>query len=444
MSYNKLNNEVIQPGICCGCGACVGVCPGHALHIDIHSGHEPVMDASKCTNCGLCLEVCPGQGYPAVQWSRRLCDEITTMMPERGPVRHHWLGKATDPEICSGGASGGVATALLLHLLASNQVDDVAVIGMENERPVARLTHDPDVIRSAQMSKYGPVPMLSTIIPELMMKPRRIAMTCTPCQLGGWLRAQERLPRLRENDVLSIGLFCGQIQSYDVLHTIAETMKIRYPGGAEFLAWRAGDYPGNARFRLPDGVIVDKPLYPWLDVAVPHFSLKRCFLCPDASNWMADMTLGDNHKGLVDGTVIVCRSKRGEAALQSAKAAGTIEYESLSADRIASDPVLKGITGMKLFPAIARNAWLKNKGLPSPKFDYTENAAVVGYSNKRALMKRLWVFKYRMTFWFRSGWRRRFLLRYPYLMEKTGHFLYYFPVTLPGWRWLAAMKGKLR
>lgn len=439
-----IRHTIHTQDLCCGCGACVGVCPVGALSIDLFESYEPRLDESKCTDCGLCYDVCPGRGHPVVEWAKQSCDGTTTMMPERGPVRHHWLGKATDPAICSGGASGGVATALLLHLIETEQIDDVVVVGMENERPVTRITRDPKVVRDSQMSKYGPVPLLATVIRELRRQPRRIAMAMTPCQLGGWLRAKDKIPRLRESTVLTLGLFCGQIQTYDVLTSIAATLGIRYPGEAKFLAWRDGEYPGSARFERPDGTNVDKPLYPWLDVAVPHFSLNRCFLCPDASNWMSDMTLGDNHQGLVDGTVIVCRTKRGEDALESAKKAGKIEYDCLSAERIANDPVLKGITGMKMFPAIARNSWLKQKKRAAPQFDYDENDAVVGYGSQKSVMKWLWVFKYRLTFWFRIGWRRRFLLEHPHLMERIGHFLYYFPHTLPGWRLLLKLRAALR
>ncbi len=352
------------------------------------------------------------------------------MVPERGPVRRYWLGHSTDPEVRLGSASGGIATSLLLHLLESGQVDDVAVVGMENERPIARLTHDPQVVRDAVMSKYGPVPILATLIPELRKCPRRVAMTMTPCQLGGWRRACERIPKLRESQVLSIGLFCGQIQSYDALTGIAATLGVKYPGEAKFVAWRYGPYPGSARFEQPDGTAAEKPLYPWLDVAVPHFSLNRCFLCPDSGNWLADMSLGDNHKGLTDETLIVCRTKRGEEALEGARQAGAIEYEPLEPARIASDPVLTGLPRHKLFPSIARNAWLKKKGRAAPEFDYDADALLRGDLKR---MVPFWIWKYRLTFWARTGWRRRFLLKHPALLEKTGHFLYYFPATIPGW-----------
>jgi coenzyme F420 hydrogenase subunit beta len=343
------------------------------------------------------------------------------------------MGHSTDPDIRHHSASGGVATSLLLHLLEAGQVDAVSVIGMENDRPVARLTSDPKVIRDAAMSKYGPVPMLAKLIPELRELPRRIAMTVTPCQLGGWLRASERMPILQESTVLAIGLFCGQIQAYDALTTIAATLDIQYPGEAKFTAWRYGPYPGSARFELDDGSAAEKPLYSWLDVAVPHFSLHRCFLCPDGGNWLADMTLGDIHSGGTDETVIVSRTKRAQDALESARRAGKIEMQELTRDQVESS-VIRHITRSKMLPAIARNMWLKEKEQSGPVFDYNEDSLLRG---KLKLVAILWVWQYRLIFWARTGWRRRFLLNHPHLMERVGHFLYYFPSTIPCFTFLA-------
>jgi len=81
-----LKSVVGDNDLCCGCGACAGVCPTGAIAIDISRSHEPVIDESKCTGCGLCYDVGPGRGYPVIQWAGQHCNEETRMVPERGPV----------------------------------------------------------------------------------------------------------------------------------------------------------------------------------------------------------------------------------------------------------------------------------------------------------------------------------------------------------------------
>jgi len=170
-----------------------------------------------------------------------------------------------------------------------------------------------------------------------------------------------------------LGLFCGQIQSYGALTSIAATLGVQYPA------------------------------------------------------------LGDIHSGGTDETVIVCRTKRGQDALESTRQAGRIAMQEMTTDQVESCTI-KGITGSKIVPAIARNSWLREKGRIALEFDYDCVSLLRG---KLRLMSVLWIWKYRLTFWARTGWRLPFLLTHPWLLEKTGHFLYGFPWTVPGLRIVA-------
>ena len=53
--------EHLKPNDCCGCGACINVCPTDALVYsnDQYGFFRPRIDESKCILCGKCSSVCP-------------------------------------------------------------------------------------------------------------------------------------------------------------------------------------------------------------------------------------------------------------------------------------------------------------------------------------------------------------------------------------------------
>lgn len=426
-----LVNNILANDLCSSCGACVGICPTDALTIYPDQSYMPVLDEAKCKpGCGLCYMTCPGNGYPVVKWSEELMTNGTEWHKEYGPVRRYWRGISTDPEIRKTASTGGIATALMLYLLATKQVEDVGVVVMENDLPVVKLTHDPEVVKSAVGSKYGPAPMME-IFADIKKRPRKFAMTTVGCQMGAWMRATEHYPHLRDCLVLSIGLYCGQVKAMDHIKYIAKSVGIDYPKEAEFLGWRQGSYPGHSRFRMKaTGEIVDKQLYGWLDLAVPYFSLNLCQFCPDAGNFTSDITLGDDHTQKKKETITVCRTEKGERLMTEARDAGWIEFKDMDMEDVERT-VIRYITRSKLFPANVRGDWKRKKGEHAPQFDYDLSTLI-----PRAFFihRRLWILKYKMYMWVRRGLLNRILLSNTTVMERVGHFIYYFPGTLPGFK----------
>lgn len=55
MTIKEFNKE------CCGCGACVDICPKNAISLsqDKETFLYPIIDRKKCVDCGLCEKACP-------------------------------------------------------------------------------------------------------------------------------------------------------------------------------------------------------------------------------------------------------------------------------------------------------------------------------------------------------------------------------------------------
>lgn len=57
----KLPVLFINKSECCGCSACVAICPQNAIYMvqDEEGFGYPHIDENQCVRCGLCIKVCP-------------------------------------------------------------------------------------------------------------------------------------------------------------------------------------------------------------------------------------------------------------------------------------------------------------------------------------------------------------------------------------------------
>jgi coenzyme F420 hydrogenase subunit beta len=138
----------------------------------------------------LAWEACPGKGvdYP------KLYRDHYGALPGSwlvGPIIATRTGYAADPAIRARGASGGVTTAVLLHLLESGRVDAAIVVRQgvpaPREASAVMATSRDEIIAAAQ-SVYIPVSVLD-ILPRLEPG-KRYAVTLVPEQAAALRRLQ--------------------------------------------------------------------------------------------------------------------------------------------------------------------------------------------------------------------------------------------------------------
>lgn len=125
---------------CCGCGACLTVCPRNALSFerDDEGFDYPVADAQRCTDCGRCSDICPARQSP----------HPSSAAPAASLCRHR------DASIRLASTSGGAFSAFAASVLERGGVVFGAAFS-EDYRAVRHVgVRRPEELAVLRASKY--------------------------------------------------------------------------------------------------------------------------------------------------------------------------------------------------------------------------------------------------------------------------------------------------
>jgi coenzyme F420 hydrogenase subunit beta len=324
------------------CGTCVAVCPAAAVSLewDLRTGHRLSVDAGLCTDCGTCLESCPGPGldFTAGAWWR----ERIGGAPARdflGPWRGLWFGWASDEGVRHLGASGGVATALLVGALESGFADAVLAVGLDPLNPLAAVgvvCRTPEEVSACRGSKYNVV-AVNTLLRTVLDEPGRYILVGLPCHIQGLRFAQRRSRRLRERVVLGLGVFCGLTNEPRATEVAARQAGLE-PGDLASVSYRGPGWPGGMRLETRDGRVRYRDYPDYFDRHLAAIVPPRCRICPDALAELADISVGDAWLDRFEGSDgvsdLIARTPAGEQML--ADLAGRFELTEASPEEMVA------------------------------------------------------------------------------------------------------------
>lgn len=315
-SLDRLVSEVIAPGWCVACGACLGLCP----HLYFLDGQVAAPDACGLED-GRCIDLCPQTPEPHPDQRRAgLWSDLGVEFTEPlGPVRAiHWA-RATADDFSGKVQYGGVVSTLAAFALDQGMVGE-AVLTKAGDRgaPQGVRVRDRAGVLAAAGSIYGAAGSLRELNQTLAEDAdHSIMIVGLPCQslAARAMAAHAKYPAANQRLGMIIGLFCTMNLSARGLRGVLEQASVQDPV-------QRSDFPPP-----PSGVFevttssgqTDIPL----DQVYPAV-LPGCSLCPDLSAEMADISVGaaEGQAGL--NTVIV-RSERGEELLGRAVDAGLLE-----------------------------------------------------------------------------------------------------------------------
>lgn len=430
---NLLEKFVLSQDLCSGCGTCAGVCPQDCIVMGKH-GFARLMNKQRCTGCNLCYQCCPSA-------------EVTfqTADPcgggeydlETGVWRSFFRGHAVDDTVRKNGASGGVATAIMQYLLDRKVVDAVICAKLHGHSACYQIIHKSEDLLETQKSYYVPVP-LNLVIGKIKDTEKKYAVTGTPCQIQGLVKAMEVIPDLKKRIVYKIGLFCGYMQREEGVHALAGYLGCD-SAEWEFCGWRCGDYPGYTVFKNKHtGERTSMIIYDALSLAVPFFTPRKCFLCPDGTNTYADIALGDIHGAGADENVGIVRTKAGQELLSAATGQGYMECEEETAGGEVYK-IVKGVTASKYRLVWEQIALSRKKGERVPVY-HNLNAP----EKQNIIMHIFYKRKAKLYAWALAKGQNTWSGIPPERFMKIGKYIYQYPASSVFFRMIVRLRNAWR
>ena len=195
-------SEKFSKSTCCGCGACVNVCPVNAISYskDEFGFIIPNVNLDKCVSCGKCVRCCPYQNT-----EERHEIEFT-------PVAYAALNN--NPEIVKSSSSGGI-----FYSVAKDVIERQGVVfgaAMDDSFKVRHLcVENLTDLKKIQKSKYVQSFLGDTYakVKSFLTDNRYVLFSGTPCQIAG---LNSFLQNRKYENLLTIEVVCHGVPNQDL------------------------------------------------------------------------------------------------------------------------------------------------------------------------------------------------------------------------------------
>jgi coenzyme F420 hydrogenase subunit beta len=276
------------------------------------------------------MEVCPGTNVEA---PRRL--------PPNGGGRHDLMwgnalriveAHATDPQVRFEATSGGVLSALCMHLLSTEKVDFVLHVAPSREQPVRsgrQLSFDRASVMEGARARYGPAAPLVDFT-RLLDEGRPFAFVGKPCDVAAVRNLARIDDRVSKTVPYVLTMVCGGASELGLSLGVLAEFGLREEEIATF-RYRGYGNPGLTYIETRDGRSYRKTYNEMWEQGESTWRLQfRCKICPDAIGEQADVVAldtwpGAHPEGEDEGfNAVIARTPAGLQLLNEAEAAGVL------------------------------------------------------------------------------------------------------------------------
>lgn len=190
MSFELLKDEIIDAGLCQGCGLCAGSCK----HIEMSISRPTLKDycvlERNGEDCGKCYQSCP--------------QVIQKRFEEKQPLAVYSL-RTKNPEILAKASSGGFVTTIAKELLETESLKEIVMVQEADEKPKADRVSDPNEVVQKAGVVYGRSGVLERLVELTGETFEPVGIVGVPCEMRGAAEIEDEMNR----EILKIGLFCS-------------------------------------------------------------------------------------------------------------------------------------------------------------------------------------------------------------------------------------------
>ena len=319
--------EVVASGLCIGCGLCETVTEQRVRMTTTAAGSlRPLpVDGFTAEEEAQLLAACPGTTASARSDLDIEPDEVWGRVSD---MRFAWAG---DPHVRFTAATGGVLTALGMHLLESEQAAFVLHVGADPDAPMRSrwvISETPAEVLANTGSWYGPTAPLAGLGPALD-RGQPFAVIAKPCDLGALHAYSSIDERVDELVVARLTMVCGGQSRFGKSEDVIDALGVS-ESEVSLFRYRGYGNPGPTRVETHDGRSFELTYNEMWDDEAGWKTESRCTVCPDALGEAADIAAADawpggGPSGEDEGfNGIMVRSSAGAALLDSATKAGAL------------------------------------------------------------------------------------------------------------------------
>ncbi len=341
--WKELFSEIISTDVCCGCAACVVVCPHHVLDYD-YDLEKPfqtdVRRPDSCshgeTGCEICALACPRLDHELGIWrwnwpqlEQALHGKTRSSDDTFGSYLEVVVARASDLEVVKKAQDGGIGSAILIHGLETGALDGGVVSAFDgNQMASPMLVKTKDEVLGTAKSRYTYCATPLALKDAKAQRLRRVAMVGVSCEISSAPKMAYSGVRTWSNRIaLTVGLMCSET----FLPQPFLEQKIQGDYGIDISKVSKINIKGKVVIEMEDGSETNIPL----DECRSFARDWGCPFCPDFAAEHADISLGG--LGMEGWSMVVVRTERGAAYWKSMVDAGVVDVRPASEEQKAYD-----------------------------------------------------------------------------------------------------------